>query len=804
MKLRRSLFLVFIFCFSSALYSIPVKGQTILEFEEAKKRADSGDARAQAIVAMHFSLGWATPKDNDQAFQYASKSANAGDPLGLYRKGALLRSGDGATKNEDEGLKLQAKAARLWQTSHKEQISSGDPYSLLSYGIIFFQGKVVEGDQQQRYQAAASMYTRAAEAGFAPAQFNLAMCYIDGQGVEKNESLALRYLQQASTNDYPLAINWLQTNMPQSLNVNSSPNLASTTSNSQVIATNNTYTANFNNNITTIDSFSEIKSAISALESMINDKSERKKLESIALDTNIINPIDNQSHLHPLSRRAPSMKDLLNRDNIPIDEYYQLLINSFKDYKFTKISDLKKNESFPQIEKLIKSIPNPEKIQQELSNPDNQVLTIANKDAKVFGVIFANGFMIVEGRFGNSAAYFPSEILKNVNGISYTYSPRIATDIDGNEVDPNSSQVVASKPSRQKLTINYGNNVFTTLGTEHFPENDAISTSAKTPGKEYNLFVSDVLFFVKLIRYMEFLQNTMIVKNHIFPKKNIMASESSSQKLMGYSGLEIGMNQDNALSLIRATIDYTKYNALEIINCSSTEEFAKIKWKDDALEFIRDIQVATEGLMIAPPWTIAILKPKVFPDYPPTEPTDKLEIFVFIGEKLALCGRYPDPKRSNDLHPDIISGQFQIEGNQQFNGLIRKYGSPKVVNLITDGRSNNHIQVLWDIQDQRVGAIIHLNEAAYSQEEGGLTLTEQISGMPNRQIRRRGYLVPISMSNIKIDKVGKFPPSIHSIFYWTQDSGDEIAQQSKKVSQEIKQQQILLQESQINKTIDEL
>jgi len=75
-----------------------------LAFEEAKAAADSGDSHAQAIVAMHYSLGWQVEKNPELALQYANQSASAGDALGLYRLGALLRSGEGVTKDEEEAL----------------------------------------------------------------------------------------------------------------------------------------------------------------------------------------------------------------------------------------------------------------------------------------------------------------------------------------------------------------------------------------------------------------------------------------------------------------------------------------------------------------------------------------------------------------------------------------------------------------------------------------------------------------------------------------------------------------------------
>ena len=166
-------------------------------FEEAKSEADQGDAQAQAIVATYYALGWQTAKDPALAARYAEQSANAGNPLGNFRLGALLRNGEGVAKDETAGLRLQNDAAGIWSKGFDE----GDPFALTAIGVALFQGKVVPQNKAQ----AAQLYKKAADMDFAPAQYNYAMCAKDGQGIPKNTDLCAEYLSKAAGSGYRLA-----------------------------------------------------------------------------------------------------------------------------------------------------------------------------------------------------------------------------------------------------------------------------------------------------------------------------------------------------------------------------------------------------------------------------------------------------------------------------------------------------------------------------------------------------------------------------------------------------------------------
>ena len=183
----------------------PYASAQILTFDQAKQRADQGDAFAQAVVALHYQLGWNTQKNPELAVKYAIASAEARHPLGQFRLGALLRAGEGVPKDEKQGLALQS-------ASFNALYESQDPYSMTSAAIMIFQGKVVGDDvsEDERRRDAAALYKKAADMGYAPAQFNFAMCAEAGHGMRKDPQAREAYLRRAASDDYPLALKALQ------------------------------------------------------------------------------------------------------------------------------------------------------------------------------------------------------------------------------------------------------------------------------------------------------------------------------------------------------------------------------------------------------------------------------------------------------------------------------------------------------------------------------------------------------------------------------------------------------------------
>lgn len=189
----------------------PAKGQDnrILTFQEAKALADGGDAYGEAIVAFHYSVGWQTEKNPELAAKYAIASTQKGHPLGAFRLGAILRSGEAIPKNEAQGLDLQRRAFQGLNNM------SGNPYAITALGVMLFQGKVVPENKKE----AARLYKIAADMGFAPAQFNYAMCAQAGHGTTKNLKMATEYIQIASKSDYPSASAFLKNSASNTLQI---------------------------------------------------------------------------------------------------------------------------------------------------------------------------------------------------------------------------------------------------------------------------------------------------------------------------------------------------------------------------------------------------------------------------------------------------------------------------------------------------------------------------------------------------------------------------------------------------------
>jgi TPR repeat protein len=185
----------------------------VLPFQEAKERADKGDAFAQAVVAMHYQIGWETETNLEQAAKYATTSANARHALGFFRVGTMLRNGEGFTKDEKKGLEFQA-------ASYNALKDAKDPYSITATAIMIFQGKVVGQNlsDDKRRRIVASLYKQAADMGYAPAQYNYAMCAGSGYGLAQNSSLKEKYMVLAAALNYPQALQATK----QSLEMNAS------------------------------------------------------------------------------------------------------------------------------------------------------------------------------------------------------------------------------------------------------------------------------------------------------------------------------------------------------------------------------------------------------------------------------------------------------------------------------------------------------------------------------------------------------------------------------------------------------
>jgi hypothetical protein len=167
--------------------TLPVQagGRRILELEEALSLADEGDAYAQGVVSIYYTMGYKVPKDAAKGLTYALKSAAQKNPLGTYQVGALRELGVGMKKDKTQAHKLMSEAFDGLNTL------SGDPYALYDLGYMALSG--IEVDQNPK--EAARLFKTSADLGYAPAQKMYALLLEKGVGVPQDPEQSAKYKQ---------------------------------------------------------------------------------------------------------------------------------------------------------------------------------------------------------------------------------------------------------------------------------------------------------------------------------------------------------------------------------------------------------------------------------------------------------------------------------------------------------------------------------------------------------------------------------------------------------------------------------
>jgi hypothetical protein len=73
--------------------------ECLATIEPLRKRAEAGDAEAQAELGNRYTFGEGVRKDLPAAFEWYRRAAELGDPTGMYNLAACYRQGDGTPRN---------------------------------------------------------------------------------------------------------------------------------------------------------------------------------------------------------------------------------------------------------------------------------------------------------------------------------------------------------------------------------------------------------------------------------------------------------------------------------------------------------------------------------------------------------------------------------------------------------------------------------------------------------------------------------------------------------------------------------
>lgn len=140
--------------------------------------ADSGDARAQAALALTYLRGAGVGTDASAAARWSAAAAHGGEPMGQYLLGALYAQGEGVDADPARAFALFSAAA-----------SRGNLKAMHNLAIAYIEGNGTQKDHAK----AAEWFTRAAERGYVDSAFDLGVLYERGMGVEQDLTQAMKW-----------------------------------------------------------------------------------------------------------------------------------------------------------------------------------------------------------------------------------------------------------------------------------------------------------------------------------------------------------------------------------------------------------------------------------------------------------------------------------------------------------------------------------------------------------------------------------------------------------------------------------
>lgn len=215
------------------LYGKGVEIDYAKAFQYYWKGADAGDARAQIGLSTMYLEGYSIPRNLDEAVFWALKAADQNVSQSWYSLAICYLAYHDAEKDREAfqifkklsetnaaeayieladcyldgiGVAPNVQEAEVW---YRKALLS-DPYSVTSAKISLAQIYIHNAEFKDKIPLAIQYLTETAEEDNYDAQYELAICYRDGIGVEKNHNKMLYYLKKAAAAGEQSAINELK------------------------------------------------------------------------------------------------------------------------------------------------------------------------------------------------------------------------------------------------------------------------------------------------------------------------------------------------------------------------------------------------------------------------------------------------------------------------------------------------------------------------------------------------------------------------------------------------------------------
>lgn len=149
-----------------------------------ERAAQQNHPDAMNNLADMYLNGEGTEVNAEAALQWFLKAAKCDVVEAMYTLGMMYEQGIGTEIDEDKAFSYYEMAAK-----------GGDSEGLYRIGMIYFNGEL---KKNQSYEQAMEWFYRAANQFHVDALYNIAYCYENALGVEKNPQQAIRYYKQAA------------------------------------------------------------------------------------------------------------------------------------------------------------------------------------------------------------------------------------------------------------------------------------------------------------------------------------------------------------------------------------------------------------------------------------------------------------------------------------------------------------------------------------------------------------------------------------------------------------------------------
>ena len=567
------------------------KAADLPNFDHYKNKADDGDSMAQGIVAWYYDIGWQTERNAALARDYAKKSSDQNNPIGLAMMGYL----DSIVENQDlynsPGVDLIARSIPGLIELAGESL---EPHALAILGIVFSHGILVPKNKE--LGQACLRYS--AESGLAPAQHQIALHAIDGFDMDIDASVFSSYAKRATALGYKPSIDLLEFSSRSDLKKlteivsEGTTKITNITSYTQELLRKNVGDPILLNRM----AFAPIDTTIYQRKSTVIERDHNNNLREILVYHN------------PRKRVQTSKTEYIkkySKDSSYPSEYQILTVHDLKVENFEKFAKFKKVLDLKNI--------NPDilrRLSHELNDNNAQVVPINYSD-ELQSISTANGVIISQSEVNPGVFFIPASVIASAKSFS----------------------VVPREHPEVEITINYeeGKRLIIPLNVPYlFWSDDSTAANILDAVNEH----------IKL-------KNISILQKFI--ELTAVKPDSETTKFLGYSGIRIGMPEIECLEILRNMLN------CHVETLSSGDIFIKNieNGKDEdrssfnMMEKMTDFYLASDGGVIERPFVIAKVHSIGSQENESRDVSN--DFFIFKEKRLFAIARYPSfsPKGSS-------------------------------------------------------------------------------------------------------------------------------------------------------------